>query len=235
MIKRALSLTAATAMLGVAAPASAQLVNNNNGTVTINSAGSGGTAILNFNGNSEGNNIPGLTAQLSLTFLGLLNGDYSFSYSLLNNSTINSRVSGMAFNSNPDILGGSASGVFTNLISGGNNQVYPNGVGAVEVCFQSSGNSCAGGGNGGVDDGPIAGNGLFTLDFGVNTTPATITLSNFAVRYQELAVGSGSGTGRIVGSVPEPGTWAMMLIGFGGMGVALRRRRRGTTGIAQLA
>lgn len=28
------------------------------------------------------------------------------------------------------------------------------------------------------------------------------------------------------GAVPEPGTWAMMLLGFGGMGVALRRRRR---------
>jgi len=28
------------------------------------------------------------------------------------------------------------------------------------------------------------------------------------------------------GSVPEPGTWAMMLLGFGAMGVSLRRRRR---------
>ena len=29
-----------------------------------------------------------------------------------------------------------------------------------------------------------------------------------------------------VPSVPEPSTWAMMLIGFGGMGVSLRRRRK---------
>lgn len=28
------------------------------------------------------------------------------------------------------------------------------------------------------------------------------------------------------GAVPEPGTWAMMLLGFGGIGVALRRRRK---------
>lgn len=28
-----------------------------------------------------------------------------------------------------------------------------------------------------------------------------------------------------VGSVPEPATWGMMLIGFGGLGVAVRRRR----------
>jgi hypothetical protein len=26
--------------------------------------------------------------------------------------------------------------------------------------------------------------------------------------------------------VPEPATWAMMLMGFGGLGVALRARRR---------
>jgi hypothetical protein len=28
------------------------------------------------------------------------------------------------------------------------------------------------------------------------------------------------------GSVPEPATWAMMLLGFGGIGMAMRRRRR---------
>jgi len=28
------------------------------------------------------------------------------------------------------------------------------------------------------------------------------------------------------GGVPEPGTWAMMLLGFGGIGLAIRRRRR---------
>lgn len=37
-----------------------------------------------------------------------------------------------------------------------------------------------------------------------------------------------------VPAVPEPTTWAMMLLGFGGMGVALRRRRK-TVARAQLA
>ena len=36
------------------------------------------------------------------------------------------------------------------------------------------------------------------------------------------------------GGVPEPATWAMMLIGFGGIGMAMRRRRRGMA-LAQIA
>ncbi|NJC04930.1 hypothetical protein GGQ97_000723 [Sphingomonas kaistensis] len=31
-----------------------------------------------------------------------------------------------------------------------------------------------------------------------------------------------------VGAVPEPGTWALMLVGFGAIGASLRRRRRAT-------
>ena len=36
-------------------------------------------------------------------------------------------------------------------------------------------------------------------------------------------------------AVPEPGTWAMMLLGFGGMGVAMRRTRRRTSLHTQIA
>jgi hypothetical protein len=36
-------------------------------------------------------------------------------------------------------------------------------------------------------------------------------------------------------SVPEPATWAMMLLGFGAMGVAFRRRKRTAATLAQLA
>ena len=36
-------------------------------------------------------------------------------------------------------------------------------------------------------------------------------------------------------SVPEPQTWAMMLVGFGAMGVAFRRRRRVTVTLPQIA
>jgi hypothetical protein len=39
---------------------------------------------------------------------------------------------------------------------------------------------------------------------------------------------------RSTGAVPEPATWAMMLVGFGGIGMAMRRGRRGLK-LAQLA
>ncbi len=46
-----------------------------------------------------------------------------------------------------------------------------------------------------------------------------------------LTVTSGGGLG--AGGVPEPATWGMMLIGFGGLGAVLRNRRvRGSLGPA---
>jgi len=35
-----------------------------------------------------------------------------------------------------------------------------------------------------------------------------------------------TGSGSVSAGVPEPATWAMMLVGFGGLGVAMRSRRR---------
>jgi hypothetical protein len=37
------------------------------------------------------------------------------------------------------------------------------------------------------------------------------------------------------GAVPEPGTWAMILLGFLGIGTAMRRRRRSGVALAQIA
>jgi len=37
------------------------------------------------------------------------------------------------------------------------------------------------------------------------------------------------------GAVPEPGTWALMLLGFAGVGMTLRSRRRKDAGLAQIA
>jgi len=56
--------------------------------------------------------------------------------------------------------------------------------------------------------------------------------------YNFSFTGSGNNQAAITGSVsltpvPEPATWAMMLVGFAGVGMAIRRRRRPV--LAQLA
>ena len=74
----------------------------------------------------------------------------------------------------------------------------------------------------------------FVSAFGVgNGGGAGTSFSAFA---DNLALTTTAGTNSvnfaaasIAGAVPEPGTWAMMLIGFGAMGVSLRRRRRTNT------
>jgi hypothetical protein len=38
--------------------------------------------------------------------------------------------------------------------------------------------------------------------------------------------------GAIFAAVPEPETWAMMLVGFGGLGAAMRSRRKGVVATA---
>ena len=58
--------------------------------------------------------------------------------------------------------------------------------------------------------------GEFILGPGTYIVSGAVTVSPF-----------GSGAGAIeLGAVPEPATWAMMLAGFGGLGVMMRRNRR---------
>ena len=59
--------------------------------------------------------------------------------------------------------------------------------------------------------------GLNVVDYDSQTPGVATTLAG------DVHVGSGS-----LGGVPEPAIWAMMLIGFGGLGAMLRRRRART-------
>jgi hypothetical protein len=54
----------------------------------------------------------------------------------------------------------------------------------------------------------------------------TSTGAIFEVKQNSINLG--------VGQVPEPATWAMMLLGFGGIGMAMRRGRK-TNRLAQVA
>ena len=69
----------------------------------------------------------------------------------------------------------------------------------------------------------------------VTSTPGTqLTWGNltantwYTFRYTASmsTAGNISGNGTFSPAVPEPATWALMLLGFGGIGLAMRRRRR---------
>jgi PEP-CTERM motif len=72
---------------------------------------------------------------------------------------------------------------------------------------------------------------------GTNTTnevrainDLALGVGNYTLTTQGSATGSngsygGSVSFRAASAVPEPATWAMMLVGFGAMGVSMRRRR----------
>ena len=74
-----------------------------------------------------------------------------------------------------------------------------------------------------------------TFEFG-SVGPVTLLAVN-TLTVNGFNTGDGAFAGTLtfaaVPSVPEPATWGMMLLGFGVMGVSLRRRRRSVQVLAQ--
>ncbi len=71
---------------------------------------------------------------------------------------------------------------------------------------------------GATDDGnqtSATSNGRFIFDFSTPVTSVTFSSTTNAFEIASVA-----------GAVPEPASWALMLVGVGGMGVALRGRRK---------
>lgn len=69
--------------------------------------------------------------------------------------------------------------------------------------------------------------GHFSETFVATATSATFQMKDLAVEFpggDDLGLDSFS---ILTGGVPEPGTWALMLAGFGALGVSLRARRKG--------
>ena len=56
--------------------------------------------------------------------------------------------------------------------------------------------------------------------------------SSFATSAGTLVIGSLSGDATFTATIPEPSTWAMMLLGFAGLGFAGYRRSRKAVSIA---
>jgi len=79
---------------------------------------------------------------------------------------------------------------------------------------------------------------IWGIEYGVGVSSTDPTIESDIVRDLKIKDnGRGLATGivpamgfaqqaQITGGVPEPATWAMMLIGFGGLGAAMRSRRK---------
>ena len=198
--------------------------------VIVNSSNVGYSFSVDYVGQVGGNTAPQVSALGTFTFNGVTNNGqtYNFGYSFLNDSTTTARLSGFAFNTNPNPTGAQVTGEFNNSYVGGN---YPEGYGSVDVCFTDGGGSCAGGGSGGFYQGNT-GSGTFALSFA--QVMESVSFDSFVTRFQSISGVSGGTSGIGLGSVvqgespitaPEPGSWLMMLGGFGLIGGIMRRRQ----------
>lgn len=178
---------------------------------------------VQFDGNVDTNDVPGLSSEAVFTLTSFAGGVAGFDVLLSNTSSggITSRTSVVGFDTNPDISAATASGDFDIAVLGSS---LPNQFGSIEVCFKGSGgpSNCQGGGG----DGATPGNDIdfsLTLTFASGTT--SFDMNNFGVRYQSIN-GNGfsgdSGTGNGT-PVPEP----LTILGAGAaisFGTAFKRK-----------
>ncbi len=75
-----------------------------------------------------------------------------------------------------------------------------------------------------------SGGGSVFFNFDDTARLFTSSAGPFSLLINDIGVSAGSSgaiiSGQLQAAVPEPGTWAMMLLGFGAIGYSMRRRRK---------
>ena len=146
--------------------------------------------------------VPANAQALNFTLSGSRNATFTLDDSVPDSFTSSFIGDQIFFNNVAGTFGGSAG---TGNISFGTNLIADLNIQSANLGFtQLSGADLL---FTGAPSNPTFNLGTFNLSGGFTAGPATLTIS------------------RAVAAVPEPGTWAMMLFGFGAVGVAVRRRR----------
>jgi hypothetical protein len=171
----------------------------------------------------------GITYTLTLDSItnGGLTGNFTLGISGINTASDTeggrTGINAFAFNDGSTVTGGTSTG-FTFML-GGLNSTGCDGSGAGFFCFTNAGYILPSGSS-------------TSLDFSVtNTTDAWASWSpDFKIdwtgsknNYDLVSLAIPLNT-----AVPEPATWAMMLLGFAGIGMTIRKRRTGQV-LAQVA
>ncbi|MEA5625391.1 cistern family PEP-CTERM protein [Nostoc sp. UHCC 0251] len=202
--------------MAVVPSASAFSFSPNNDSVTVTATDINQSFEINFGGNVDTTNVEGLSSKAIFKFLGFTTvgskTEAKFDISLSNTSSngITSRTSALGFDVDKTLFGvgntnGSGNTRVSGLFSNDREGSFPNQFGNVDVCF-TNGNTCQGGGNGGVSTGSVAA--TFSPILAFNGSVTSFTLSNLGVRYQSItgtSLGtSGTGEGFYVAPPPPP-------------------------------
>jgi len=218
---------AAMAFVPMAAPAA--------GAVVVDSGNTGYSFVMDYAGYVNEAWTDQVSALADFVFDGVTNNGltYNFSYTMTNDSIVDSRIRSFGVDTSGTVTSLSATGAYSYTDQDGQ---FPVGLGRLDLCFIATSNGSCTGGPGGLSSNPDeTGTGTFAITF--SQVMEAVTFDNFAVRFQSInptvnGSSSGIGIGALVDgggsgnpiTAPEPGTWLMMLGGFGLIGHAMRRR-----------